>query len=724
MDTRRLFLAMALAMAVYLLYTQLYPLVFGPPQPAVPVSAPGPQLATAPASDPTTVPAPGSPPRLFSFTAGPEETRLRLGGGPQDALEVELSSRGAALRRILLTAQRNERYVHRQAPRGNEPYELLHPIPAGDSPLYSFATRQVTVTREGQAAPWPLDELVWETVEQTAYRAAFATTLRAEEGEGALLRLVKTYELRPGTALITLRLAAENLSEAAYQLSFKQDGPLGIPREEQQYDMRRVLAAGRAADGTVKTIKALQRGDFKDGERVLADAGMELKFLWTSLSNKYFGVFTRPLPTAGATADYVFRVVALKAAPGIVDENPGDLLARIETVAAALAPGQKLEYTFEIYAGTKDAKDLKAVSPAFADTGQLGYVLAQAADYYCCCTFMWLTDLMVGLLDLIHRLVRNYGVAIMVLVLIVRTLLHPLTVFQQKSMFRTQEGMSRLQPKMAELKQRYGNDRVKYNQEMMKLYGEEGVNPMAPMVGMLPMFLQMPILIALWTGLNTDVHLRHAPLPLFPRLFGDGWWIDDLSAPDELIQFPGGGITIPILGWLPFIGYVFSNISALNVLPLVMGISMWLQQKYMPKPHLEARKQAAGGAKKPERNALGMTPEEQLRQQQMIGYLMCFMFPLLFYYMPSGLNLYWMATNVFGICESLIIRKQLRQERERRERLGPTPQQPRKASFLARFFKQLAEQAGDLQKRADEISRQPARTPQRLRKEKLGKRPK
>ena len=228
----------------------------------------------------------------------------------------------------------------------------------------------------------------------------------------------------------------------------------------------------------------------------------------------------------------------------------------------------------------------------------------------------------------------------------------------------------------------------------MKLYSEEGVNPMGTFVGMLPLFIQMPILVALWTGLNTDIALRHAPF--------DGWWIRDLAAPDALIAF-SSPITIPILGQLPLLGWMFQGIPSINVLPIFMGISMWLQQKYMPKPGMQAKLDAAKQKPAAERKAGQMTPEDQLRQQQMMAYMMTFMFPLMFYYMPAGLNLYWMATNVFGIFESLIIRKQIKEEKERSEREGPKPRQ-KKPGWFSRMLKGMAERAEDLQRKADALS--------------------
>ena len=501
--------------------------------------------------------------------------------------------------------------------------------------------------------------------------------------------------LEPGSALTQLQLKVENLSDSLLDLSLQQDGPVGVTKENRQYDMRRLVRARR--DEQQVETKAYGRKDLQ-GEPTLSS--FEQQFLWTALANKYFAVFTRPLPRSGAAAvDYVRQVVGRVAIDGAVDKDPGDYLARIVTAPQKLAPGESVEYAFEIYAGTKNEHDLDKANPAFADRTQIGYVAARDADQRCCCTFAWLTSFMTALLEGIQTIVRNYGVAIMVLVVIIRVLLHPLAVFQQKSMYRMQEAQALLKPKLDAIKEKYPNDKVKVNQETMKLYGEEGVNPMASMIGMLPMMIQMPILIALWTALNTDVHLRHAGF--------DPWWITDLSAPDALVEFPGNGITIPILGWLPFIGRMFQDIPALNLLPILMGVSMWLQQKYMPKPGMEAKKEAAKKAaaeSKPRRKSSGMSPEDQARQQMMMMYMMSVIFPLMFYLMPSGLNLYWLSTNVFGIFESLRIRKQIKRDKERRELLGPQPPKEKKTGPLGRLFKHLATRAEDLQKKADTLA--------------------
>ncbi|MFQ5805405.1 MAG: membrane protein insertase YidC [Phycisphaerae bacterium] len=711
MDTRRLFLYIAVAAAVFFVYRAVYDRLSPPPPPRKAPYPAATQPATGPAvrdtwaaaderpatrRAPTTTPT--GPAADFAFTAAPEVETFALGGGPDDQLRVNLTSRGAAVETIKLTGRKKDgKYVHRKDAETNEPYVLLRPVEGPHGPYASYLTRQIWL---GDSA-WPLSDLVWEVAEKSGHGAAFTTTLRSGEGAKDRLRVTKTYTLEPDSPLMRLRLKVENLGNEPFELKLEQNGPVGIPKENTQYDMRKLVRARREEQKV--QIEADARGDLKDGKRLGSSAE---QFVWTALANKYFAVFTRPLAREDGVIDYVHEVVGSVVIPNLMTAaDPGDYLARILTTPQNIAPGSAVGYAFEIYAGTKNADDLEKANPAYADRRQIGYVAARDADTRCCafCTFPFLTSFMTGLLETIQVVVRNYGVAIIILVLIIRVLLHPLAVFQQKSMYRMQEAQARLQPKLNALKEKYASDKVKLNQETMKLYGEEGVNPMAGMVGMLPMMIQMPILIALWTALNTDVHLRHAGF--------DPWWITDLSAPDGLIEF-AKPITIPILGWLPLIGSWFTNIPSLNLLPVLMGVSMWLQQKYMPKPGMQAKLEAARKAaaeKKTHQKRSGMSPEEQARQQQMIMHMMSIMFPIMLYYMPSGLNLYWMSTNVFGIAESLRIRKQLQAEKERREREGPQPPVKKKPGVVGRIFKHLAAQAEGLQKRADQLSKEEAK---------------
>lgn len=725
MDTRRLIVFVLLAFTFVVtyqwIYNKFYPLPDPPPRSAQP--APDTGAGTSAGIDGDSISGRAGSTAAgggsgsgngASITGDPDAARLAggdsaapliLGGGPSDTLRLELIPRGASVSRVWLTerrANKPDRYVHRQNPRTNDPYELISPLrldrgaPPGENELYSLTTTALRIGEWGRE--FSLADLNWVAHSAEAGVAHFSAALRRVQDNAELLRISKSYALADRPFLLRMRLILENVSDAPLTPTLTQDGPIGIHDDDPTYDMRKLMWA-RWVGGALQ-FKHASRSELlkqiNDPRRL--DAGGE-RLAWAALLNKYFGAFIRPLTTA--QHDPVARVVGTVAAPqvaGLVE----DAISRFALAPpAALAPGASLEVNFEIYIGPKDEDILRRSDPAFADRGQLGFVAARDVDQSCC-TFQPLPGVMLWLLETCHFFSRNYGIAIIMIVLIVRGLLHPLAVWQQKNMYRSQEAMARIQPKIEALKEKYANDRVRLNQEIMRLWGEENVNPAAMLFTMAPLFLQLPILVALWTALSSDVNLRNAPF--------DGWWMVDLSAPDALLRFGDGGVHIPLLSMLT------GPIHSLNLLPILMGVTMYLQQKYMPKPG-----QSQGAAQPPKpttpRKSGGMTPEETARMQQQIGVMMCIMFPVMFYNMPSGLTLYWMATNIFGIVESLRIRAQIREEKERRAREGPPPPSKR-TGFMARFFKYVAEQAEELQKQADQVAAKsggqpPARKPRR-----------
>jgi len=198
------------------------------------------------------------------------------------------------------------------------------------------------------------------------------------------------------------------------------------------------------------------------------------------------------------------------------------------------------------------------------------------------------------LLSKMHKSIPNYGIVLIIFAVLVKILVYPLT---KKSHQSTKE-MQAVQPLVAELKEKYKNNPTKLNQETMALYKEHGVNPLG---GCLPLLLQMPLLLALFQVFRSTIELRGA------HFVG---WITDLSSPDTIFYLP---FTVPIYG------------DQVSVLPLVMGVSMFIQQKMMPT-------QASG-------------------QQKYMSYFMTGFFILLFNNFPSGLNLYYTLFNVLTILQ-------------------------------------------------------------------------
>jgi YidC/Oxa1 family membrane protein insertase len=212
----------------------------------------------------------------------------------------------------------------------------------------------------------------------------------------------------------------------------------------------------------------------------------------------------------------------------------------------------------------------------------------------------------------------NYGVVIMILVFMVRILMHPVTKKSQVSMMK----MQKLGPKMEEVKKKYASNKAELNKQVMALYKEQGVSPFS---SMLPMMMQMPIWIALWTAIYTSIELRGAPFLPF--------WITDLSAPDALIRFKA--VTIPLLNW---------QIDSFNLLPILMGAVMYMQQKLMP------------------HSSSAQTDPQVAQQQKMMMVMMTLLFPIMLYKGPSGVNLYILSSITAGVIEQIIIRKHIREK--------------------------------------------------------------
>ena len=202
-------------------------------------------------------------------------------------------------------------------------------------------------------------------------------------------------------------------------------------------------------------------------------------------------------------------------------------------------------------------------------------------------------------LDKLYLYIPNYGLAIIVLTILVRICTAPLMAKQMRSA----ERMRALQPRMKELQEKYKDDRQKQSEATMKLYREEKVNPIA---GCLPLLLQFPVLIGLFYALRSSIGLRHAPFAL---------WINDLSQPATLFVLPG--LDFPI-----------------RLLPLIMGASMFVQQKMTP--------------------TTGMDPT----QARMMLIMMPAMMLFISYTFPSGLVLYWTVSNLLGIAQQYWIRNQ------------------------------------------------------------------
>lgn len=220
------------------------------------------------------------------------------------------------------------------------------------------------------------------------------------------------------------------------------------------------------------------------------------------------------------------------------------------------------------------------------------------------------------LMDFLHRFIPNYGIVIILLSVFTKVLFYRLSHKSLKSM----KQMQGIQPELKALQEKYKDNKERLNKEIMGLYKTHGVNPLS---GCLPLLLQMPVFFALYKVLRGAVELRGAGFML---------WIDDLSVMDVVYRIP---FDIPLVG-----GFIDNSIS---ILPVLMGVSMWVQQKL-------------GGS------GMGMGAEStQAGQMAMMNKIMPYFMTFIFYRMPSGLVLYWLVNNILQAVQQWYIHRGLDQ---------------------------------------------------------------
>ena len=271
-------------------------------------------------------------------------------------------------------------------------------------------------------------------------------------------------------------------------------------------------------------------------------------------------------------------------------EESGDILnARYLQAEKAIQPGTQYTYKYRLYMGPKSMQQLKKVGNHLDKLINFGM-------------FDFIAKPCVWLMNLFYSVIPNYGVAIIILTLLVKLILWPLGTKSYKSMSE----MKKLQPLMKEIREKYKNDKKKMNEEIMGLYRTYKINPLG---GCLPMVVQLPVFFALYRMLYEAIELRHAPFFL---------WINDLSAPDRLFHFDFS---------IPFMQPPYG----IPVLTLIMGATMLLQQKMSP-------------------------PMGDAAQAKMMMF-MPLVFTVIFINFSSGLVLYWLTNNILSIAQQYYTQK-------------------------------------------------------------------
>ncbi len=645
MEWKRLIAAMALSFLALMVWTQISTRLWpAPPRPTATTGPAATQVAatqgTKPARTDWTEPAMSADSGVLAVeTAEVHDEQIVIGNAERGngyRSRLTLTTEGAAVRRAELAQYSAE------VGKLDKPYQLLTEVDYGTDVRDSLATEGLTVFGP-DGAKWQvgLDRRDWRYEVSTGddeQRVRFWVDIR-REGED-LLRVTKTYVVPKQSFDVAVNLAVENLSDQPLEVVLRQRGPMGIPQEDPRSDSYRKSFAGLVQPGGQEvTVQPVDRKHVQKAEGMAYRLGaVDEQVVWAGQTNKYFAAL---LAADQATRA---RIASIEATAYSPDKELGEDLSSVWTSRPlSIQPSERAELDFDLFLGPK-SDEIFAQEP-YRSLNYIGTV------EYSWCTMQWLAEIMIALLKGLHTVTRNYGLAIILMVVIVRLLLHPVTKGAQKNMMRMQRDMKKLQPKMQAIKEKYKDNREAQNKATMELYREEGINPATQMLGCLPMLLQMPIWIALWTALNNTFELRHEPF---------FWFINDLAGPDQIIGFSGEFM-------LPLIGSLTGPIHGLNILPLLLGVSMLLQQKFQPQA------------------AEAMADPAQAKQQKFIFYFMAVFFALILYNAPSGLNLYILTSNVIGFFENRRIRQHLEEE----EKAYPGGKRPRKESFWSRWQKKL-----------------------------------
>jgi len=708
------------------------------PTPA-PKAAPPPPVAASPA--PPTPPAPGAaeagppepaatqPPAPAALDLGALRARVTpvepgfafravgadLGPSP-DPIRLDLSLTGGGIKSLTLT--RIKETIEANSPQLVLQREQTSAATSPPTQLTPMAALALEIASPGGGPPTFVNLAV--DPGGTIWREVSPGVLGAEIVDGSdrvALTVERSWKIAPDSYDVRLEQRIVNQSGGPLRLRWYQLGPVDLPAEAESYggDKRRVrfgyllrpaLDPGRqtvvSTDFLTARDSALGEGAamgdahgrpvFNDlGEPVLAYADRTLwpnprsidkqfDLCWAGLTNRYFGVAVHPLFDPSAPADKVLRGVAQAeriVLPGAKGRE--SLGLRLVSPAFDVPAGSALDLSMGVFAGPLSTAVI-ARDPLPAASGLSGLVVYNFGGPCGFCTFEWMTWLLLGFLRLLHdNVVFDWSIAIILLVVGVRTALHPVTKWSQIRMQRFGKQMQGLAPKQKKIQEKYAGDRKKMQEETAKLWREEGVNP-AGMLGCIPMFLQMPIWIALYATLFFAVELRHAPgfYGLFQAVSPAWSFLADLSTADHFVEF-GRSIRVPLLSGL------MGPIQGLNLLPLILAVVYFMHTKYMTPP-----------------SATPLTPEQQT-QQKMIKWMTVVLFPLFMYNAPSGLSVYFIANSTIAIFENKWIRRHV-------EKHGLLDIEKMKAARAARgpgFFTRL-QQAADAraklveQKRAKE----------------------
>lgn len=556
---------------------------------------------------------------------------------PGDTIKLTIERGPAAARKSLqvsATLTREPLQVVRPE-LGAEPQEALKP--GVDQLSYVMTLERLgadeLLPKETELEGISLREANWEVTKQSPWEVEFTRDIPDRQ-----ISVVKRYRLvqTPTDRIddddfkayhLEFDIEIRNSAAEPREISYRLDGPTGMLTEGWWYTRKitregKVFGTAGLRDVALQTEKKtfcvagltiVKNEDSEKTQRnALEQSGDQTNRLaYIGVDTQYFASVLIPQNDSGQQRYAFWEGVAVGTKPEDKAKlQLTNITSRVISKKRSIAAGQSLKHSFVLFAGPKRPSLLAQYGPE----DYPGDVTLKSLIYYGWPIWSWFAVPLSQLLHLFYVVVRNYGIAIIMLTVVVRLCMFPLSRKQALNAQKMQE----LQPEMKRIAEKYKKELDKRSKAMQDLYRKHNYSPLA---GCLPMFIQLPIFIGLYRSLMVDIELRQAPL--IPGIH----WCSNLAAPDMLLY------------WKDFLPILVSETGFLgpylNILPLItVGLFIWQQKMFMPPP---ADDQAA-------------------MQQKMMQYMMIFM-GFMFFKVPSGLCLYFIASSLWGIAERKILPK-------------------------------------------------------------------
>jgi YidC/Oxa1 family membrane protein insertase len=611
---------------------------------------------------------------LNKILASRGEEKQHILGDEKSKLKVVFTDRGAAIRSITLNDhEASDRQTGRRLDPNEEgrrprmvlvtddefkfdPKKRRSQLPLAEQ--FELLSYRLALLNDKEQIPAEFAALPWKQLDgATTEKLSYAAEVPSKN-----LKITKIYSLEKDTYHVSMELQfapidASKTTQFTYELS----GPQGLPVEGLRWKSASfrnfvfVTQDAEKATNLNRTLEGIERLNKEGPPRsfTLSDPKNKQIFLYGGVMIQFFASLaivdhakdeTTPFLIDKVLAEYVGPDYD---APPFYKDRQGRMTTKIISNPVTLDKGQPVSHKYLLYAGPSKAMLLKfeegvqaGLYQKYTDQFHLDQ-MTDASDFPnmpfqrlgITSLLVKSTNMMHSLLEWLHSVVKNYGVAIILMTVLVRLLLFPLSRKQAQNQAKMQEQMKVIRPEMEKIKKQYANDRQAYAVAQMELFKKHKMSPLAGCNGCWILIFQMPVFLGLYFALRESIHLRMAGF----------LWIDNLAMPDMLLHWGDN-----FLSNLP-VGFLYLG-PYLHILPIISVSVMYMYQKLMAPPAMD---------------------EQQEQQIKMMNYMTLVM-GLAFYWVASGLCLYFIVSSLWGMVERRFVKKAkdqaIAQWQERREK--------------------------------------------------------